>query len=114
MDYKEFLETLAAVDWSNAQILKEGFNKCDVCFDYLLELRELIGRVDERIADNKKDRKDDLGIIHYYGLNQAVLNATSEATMCSHLKELINIPSMEKGPMFMKAREMLASVKQEV
>lgn len=111
MEYEEFLKQLDGVNGFNAKLLKDGYNECDTCFYYLIQLRELIGRMKERIVQNDKARDQDFIIMDYFAQHQGFINASAEDSMCSHLKEMTY--SLKETQPFIQAREALARGKED-
>lgn len=113
MDYEEFLEQADGFNMLNAKILKTGYNGCDVCFFFHIQIRELIGRIKERIVENDKPRDRNGIVMDYFALHHAFIVASAEDSMCSHLKRMIDIAGMEKTQAFKQARDMVAHGKED-
>ena len=108
MDYTKFVESVETLRGGNYDTLKSGYNSCDVCFDFNIYFREMLGEIRLQIECNKAKRFRDKEIMSYFILQQTILAVRAVKTgICSHLKSTIDLDRLEKTEDYIRIKRIL-------
>ena len=106
MEYEKFIKRWKDIWDNNYDILRDGCNSCDVCFDYNIQLRELLGVMLNNMSSSDGTRDYKKSHMNYFDLHYMliILKPRNKKGICSHLSEALDITNLKKTKMYNLAK----------